>query len=149
MKKLVFGYVLCIVMMGSLCAQGLDDAFRYASSGLIAQKVRLSLVAQNLANVSTLEVAGTGLPYQKKYAVLEPSSEGVRISSIENSNEPFARYFDSAVPQSDEYGFTNIPNVNIPEEMVVMVYSETMYEANLSVLKTTKSLYQSTIDALK
>ena len=134
---LMFGFFL---FTSSLIGLGLDDSFMYSSAGIVAQKIRLSTIAQNIANVSTLKVEETGLPYQKQYVVLQPGPKGVRVASIEKSEEPFGKYFDPLVPQSDEYGFWYFPNVNLPDEMAVMSFTETMFEANMATLKTTKSL---------
>lgn len=128
---------------------GLDDALMYSTSGIVAQKIKLSITAENIANVSTLKVEETGLPYQKQYVVLDAGPKGVEVKSIEKSTEPFGKYFDPSVPQSDEYGFWYFPNVNLPDEMAVLTFTESMFEANMSAMKTTKSLYQTTIDALK
>lgn len=144
--------VLCVflfVAAQAIFAQNLDDAIRFSGSGILVQKIRLGLIAQNLANLTTLKVEETGLPYQKQFAVVQSSPNGVRISSIERSTEPFAKYFDGAVPQSDENGFFYYPNVNMPDEMMNLTYTEAMYEANIAAFKTTKALYQSAIDALK
>jgi flagellar basal-body rod protein FlgC len=148
MAKVVFFLFLCSISQG-IWGQGLDDAMRFSSTGILVQKMRLSIIAQNLANLTTLKVEETGLPYQKQYAVVKSSPNGVRISSIEKSTEPFAKYFDEAVPQSDENGFFYYPNVNLPDEMMNMTYTEAIYEANIAAFKTTKALYQSAIDALK
>jgi flagellar basal-body rod protein FlgC len=128
---------------------GLDDALKYSATGIMVQKMRLTIIAQNIANVSTLKVEETGLPYQKQYPVVESTADGVRIKSIEKSNEPFSRYYDPPVPQSDENGFFYYPNINLPDEMMNMTYTEAMYEANISAFKTSKALYQAAIDALK
>jgi len=148
MAKIVLFVFLCFISQG-IWGQGLDDAMRFSSTGIMVQKMRLSIIAQNLANLTTFKVEETGLPYQKQYAVVKSSPNGVRISSIEKSLEPFAKYFDEAVPQSDENGFFYYPNVNLPDEMMNMVYTEAIYEPNIAAFKTTKALYQSAIDALK
>lgn len=149
MKK----YSLFIFLLAGVIqtqAQTLDSALDASASGMIAQKIRLGLIAQNVSNVSTFKVEETGLPYQKQYAVLEPYKGGVRVKSIEKSKEPFLAYSDVAVPQADaKSGFEQFPNVSLPDEMINMSYTEVMYEANVTCFKTTKALYQATIDILK
>ncbi|NBV83605.1 flagellar basal body rod protein FlgC [bacterium] len=148
MKQLV---VIGIVVgfAGNAMGQGLDSALRYSSSGIMVQRMRLSITAQNIANISTFKDEATGLPYQKQIPIVEATADGVRVKSIEKSNEPFNRYFDPAVPQSDENGYFYYPNVNLPDEMTNLTYTESMYEANVSAFKTGKALYQAAIDALK
>lgn len=120
------------------------------TSGVLAQRLRMTVVAENLANLMTLKDEETGLPYQKKYVVLQSSGfSGVRVSSIERSKEPFGRYFDPAVPQSDEDGYFYLPNTNMPNEMVVLKHSEAMFDANINAFKLSKAMYQTAIEILK
>ncbi len=130
-------------------AQSLDDAFDYSLSGVTAQKVRLTLIAQNMANLTTLEDENTGLPWQKRYAVLTPGENGVRVVSVEKSNKPFGKYYDPAVPQSNADGYISFPNVNIPDEMVNLAYTEMIFDSNITAFRTTKALYQNFVDAMK
>ena len=148
MKKILFfGCLLCIC--SSIFSQGIDSAFRFNSSGILVQKVRMALIAENVANITTLKVEETGLPYQKKYAVVVSTGDGAKIEKVERSPVPFGKYWDPAVPQSDENGFIYYPNVNLPDEMVNLTYTEAALEANFATFKTTKSLYQSAIDTFK
>ena len=152
--KFLMRYILSIFLVLFFAvtvvhAQSLQDAFRYAGTGVIAQKLKLTLIAQNLANFTTLEDSETGLPWQKRFAVLKPSDDGVRVVSIEKSTRPFGVYFDPAVPMSNAEGFTAYPNVNLPDEMVDMTYSEVVFEANINSIKTTKGLYKNFIDIMR
>lgn len=148
LKQHIFLLFLCCFPLMSF-AQGLDDSFQISASGIIVQKVRISLIAENISNISVFQVEETGLPYQKQYPVIKPAKYGARITEIAKSDEPFTRYYDPAAPQTDKNGFYYFPNVNLPDEMVNLTFSESMYQANINVLKTVKSMYQTTIDALK
>jgi|GEM_PF-2439238 len=149
MKHIILAGAFSLVIASVVNGQGLDSALRYSESGIIAQRVRLAVTAKNIANILTLKDESTGLPYQKRYVVLEPTSDGVRVKSIEKSNEPFSRYLDPDTPQSDDDGYLQFPNVNLPDEMTNLNYTESMYEANVTAFKTGKALYQTAIDALK
>ncbi len=127
----------------------LEDAFQINVSGIISQRMKMTMTAENVANLMTLKDEETGLPYQKKYLVLEASDIGVKVVDIERSTEPFSRYFDPAAPQSDEDGYFYLPNVNMPNEMVTLKHTEAMYEANINAFKLTKAMYQSTMELLK
>lgn len=127
----------------------LEDAFQINMTGIISQRMRMTMTAENIANLMTLKDEETGLPYQKKYLVLEASDIGVKVVDIERSTEPFSRYFDPAAPQSDEDGYFYLPNVNMPNEMVTLKHTEAMYEANINAFKLTKAMYQSTMELLK
>ena len=133
-----------------LGSQTLQDAMTINTSGVMAQRMRMTIIAENLANLMTLKDEETGLPYQKKYVVLEAAGlEGVRISNIERSTEPFGRYFDPAVPQADEDGYFYLPNTNMPNEMVVLKHSESMFDANINAFKLSKAMVQTSIELLK
>ena len=130
-------------------AQYLDDSFDITTSGIMAQKVKLNIIAQNVANVATMKDETTGKAYQKQYVRLQATNRGVRVVGIEKSEEPFGRTFDPSSPDADERGFLYIPNVDLPYEMMNLNYTEMVYEANVSVLKTTKTMYQQAIEILK
>lgn len=144
--------IILFFIFGSLSfaqVQTLDDAMDINISGIIAQRFKMTIVAENIANLMTLKDEETGLPYQKKYVELEAADIGVKVSGVERSTEPFSRYFDPAAPQSDENGYFYLPNVNMPNEMITLKYTEAMYEANVNAFKLSKSMYQATIELLK
>jgi flagellar basal-body rod protein FlgC len=150
MKRLLISSLMLLISV-PLSAQfnTLEDAFQINMSGIISQRMRMTMTAENIANLMTLKDEETGLPYQKKYLVLEASDIGVKVVDIERSTEPFSRYFDPAAPQSDEDGYFYLPNVNMPNEMVTLKHTEAMYEANINAFKLTKAMYQSTMELLK
>ena len=150
MKRLIISSLMLLASV-PLSAQfnTLEDAFQINMSGIISQRMRMTMTAENIANLMTLKDEETGLPYQKKYLVLEASDIGVKVVDIERSTEPFSRYFDPAAPQSDEDGYFYLPNVNMPNEMVTLKHTEAMYEANINAFKLTKAMYQSTMELLK
>ncbi len=146
-KLLLVSIILTMPITAQLST--LDDAFQINMSGIVSQRMKMTLTAENIANLMTLKDEETGLPYQKKYLVLEASDIGVKVVDIERSTEPFSRYFDPAAPQSDEDGYFYLPNVNMPNEMVTLKHTEAMYEANINAFKLTKAMYQSTLELLK
>ncbi|MBA95114.1 MAG: hypothetical protein CMP21_05090 [Rickettsiales bacterium] len=143
--------IISLMLLSPIAAQlsTLEDAFQINMSGIVSQRMKMTMTAENVANLMTLKDEETGLPYQKKYLVLEASDIGVKVVDIERSTEPFSRYFDPAAPQSDEDGYFYLPNVNMPNEMVTLKHTEAMYEANINAFKLTKAMYQSTMELLK
>ncbi len=140
---------LLIVLVLPTFAQTLEDAYEISFSGIAAQKVRLSLIALNIANATTLEDEETGLPFQKRYAVLAPDPKGVRVVKIERSKRPFGKYYDPSVPQSNVEGFTAYPNINLPDEMVNLAYTEMLMEANTTAFKATKQMITNVLEILR
>lgn len=138
-----------MIISECVMAQTLEDAMMINTSGILAQRFKMTIIAENVANLMTLKDEETGLPYQKKYVVLEAASRGVKIASIERSTEPFSKYFDPAAPQADEDGYFYLPNVNMPNEMVTLKHSEAMFEANVNAFKLSKAMYQTSIELMK
>ena len=149
MKQSLLVLLFLFVFSSTLMAQSLADAMNYSATGMVAQKLRLTLIAQNMANLTTLEDEDTGLPWQKRFSVLKPTETGVRTVSIEKSTKPFGKYYDPAVPQSNMDGFFSYPNTNLPDEMINLAYTEVVFEANITTFKSTKKLYESYIGIMK
>ena len=119
MIKFILMYLTILLSLTSNAqVKTLDDAMDINISGIIAQRFKMTIVAENIANLMTLKDEETGLPYQKKYVELEAADIGVKVTGVERSTEPFSRYFDPAAPQSDENGYFYLPNVNMPNEMI-------------------------------
>lgn len=137
------------ILLTTIHAQTLDDAMQINMSGIIAQRLKMTVIAENVANLMTLKDETTGLPYQKKYVSLEASETGVKILGVDRSNEPFGRYFDPAVPQADENGFFYLPNVNMPHEMITLKHTESMFDANINAFKLSKAMYMTAVELLK
>jgi len=147
--KLIYLILFLVMCSMGVTSQTLDDAMMINTSGIMAQRFKMTIVAENIANLMTLKDEETGLPYQKKYVVLESGEKGVRIASIERSTEPFSKYFDPAAPQADEDGYFYLPNVNMPNEMVTLKHSEAMFEANVNAFKLSKAMYQTAVELMK
>ena len=141
--------VIIILFPMGIYSQTLSDAMAINMSGIIAQRRKMTIIAENVANLMTLKDEETGLPYQKKYISLEASEMGVKILGVERSTEPFGRYFDPAVPQADENGYFYLPNVSMPHEMITLKHTESMFDANINAFKLSKAMYQTAIELLK
>ncbi|MEK9657185.1 MAG: flagellar basal body rod C-terminal domain-containing protein [bacterium] len=145
--------IICIITVyvsySVYAVSNLDDSFSINISGILAQRTKMMIIAENVANLNTLKDEETGLPYQKKYIQLEKFKDGVKVTGIKRSTEPFGRYFDPAAPQADENGYFYYPNVNLPNEMMTLTFTEAVYEANITALKVSKSMYQSAIELMK
>lgn len=128
-----------------------------SASGLTAQRLRLDIISQNIANVNTTRTEDGG-PYRRKAVIFEqrraqrPFSKilsdttenmaqgGVRVSRIEEDNRPFELAYDPNHPDANEEGYVAMPNVNIVEEMVNMISASRSYEANVTAMNSMKSM---------
>jgi len=134
----------------------LIDTFSVAASGLSAQRVRLQAVATNMANARTTRTEEGG-PYQRRMPVFEAKVDPfaneldrhlarVEVREIVESDDPPTLVYDPAHPDADAAGYVAYPNVNVLEEMVDLMLTARTYEANTSVVQTTRNLASSAID---
>jgi len=130
------------------------DAIKTSASGLGAQRVRMSLISSNLANVATTSTSGGG-PYKRRDVILEAqpvsfkqmvqrelegSISHVKIKSIVEDERPSETKYDPSHPDADAAGFVTMPNVNVMEEMVNMISATRSYEANVTAIKSAKEM---------
>ncbi len=128
------------------------------SGALHAQKLRLDLVAQNIANAQTTR-GPDGLPYQRKIVSFEaelrrqssdqpgaPGISGVRVGRISSDRTPGQRIFDPQHPHADRAGYVQMPNVNMAFEMVDLMTASRAYEANLSVIKNARQMVMKALE---
>ncbi len=126
------------------------NIFNIAGSAVSAQSQRLNTVASNLANVDA--VAGPdGQAYKARQVVFQTapmgpeSAAGVRVASIQESDQPGRRVHDPANPMADAEGYVTHSNVNAVEEMVNMISASRSYQNNVEVMNTAKSLLLKTL----
>jgi len=152
--SLIFFYLFCsiLILNSSIYAKdlkkGTDEALKMSASGILVQKMQLRVSAENIANASTIRTAN-GLPYQKKYLILNASDAGVRVAAIKKSKAPFKQVYDPANPLADEKGFIYLPNVDVSSEMVQISLTSVLYDANATAYKSAKAMYQQSLDLLK
>jgi len=121
----------------------LFSGMRASSTGLTAERVRMDVIAENIANAHTTRTAEGG-PYRRKVVRFEPmlraaagreaETAGVRPTSVEaDSSTPFGVVHEPGNPDSDARGFVLYPNVNTVMEMTDLITAMRSYEANLAV----------------
>ena len=128
-------------------------SLKVSASALEAQKVRLNVIASNVANVNSTKIPEGG-PYKRKDVVFrsfmyDESSVGVDIPRVVEDDRPPRLVFDPAHPDADASGYVSMPNVNIIEEMVNMLAASRAYEANLTLISTYKDMFLKTLDITK
>lgn len=116
------------------------------ASALSAEKMRMDLVAQNIANAHTTRDVD-GAPYKRKVvsfeACIEPNCDGgkgVRIGQVSNDNSLGELIFSPGHPDADKDGMVQMPNVNVATEMVDLMSASRAYEANLAVVRNAKQM---------
>ncbi len=125
-------------------------AMDLSASGLTAQRQRLDVIAENLANVNTTRTTQGG-PYQRKSVVLAArpgedfdsflgSPEKVEVVQVSQDAKNMRPEHDPGHPDADEKGMVLYPNVNPVSEMVHLMLASRAYEANVAALRAGKSM---------
>ncbi len=148
---------------------GLFDAIDVAGSGLSAERLRMDVVAGNLANAQTTQGANGG-PYRRREVVLQeaapagasfgdaltgamassaPPANGVQVAGIVEDQDPLRRVYDPGHPDADAQGYVSMPNVNPVTEMVDLISASRAYEANVTAMQTAKTLFTKTLELLR
>jgi flagellar basal-body rod protein FlgC len=145
---------------------GLFDAIDTAASGLSAERLRMDVTAENLANAQTTRGAD-GQPYRRKSVVLQEDSgrsfgaalagavggagarRGVRVAEIATDPTPNRLVYDPGHPDADARGYVSMPNVEPVAEMVDLITASRGYEANVTVMQTAKQMFAKTLDILR
>ena len=133
---------------------GMFGAIDSAASGLTAERLRLDVISNNIANVNTTRTAEGG-PYRRQMVVFEPQSgtsfaaalssqmgqgSGVRVSGITKDQSPLRMVYEPNHPDANANGYVAMPNVNVVTEMVDMITATRSYEANVTVINSAKSM---------
>ena len=121
----------------------LISGINVTSSALNAEKIRMDIVAENIANAHTTHDVD-GQPYQRKVvsfeSVLDAVGKGVRISRVAVDPTPGETFYNPSHPDANQDGMVQMPNVNLAMEMVDLMNSSRAYEANLAVVRNSKQL---------
>ncbi|CVK17662.1 MULTISPECIES: flagellar basal body rod protein FlgC [Sporomusa] len=140
---------------------GLFRAIDSAASGMTAERLRMDVISNNIANVNTTRTAEGG-PYRRQMVVFEPrseqasfgqllsrqmeSGEGVRVTGIIKDNAPLKLMYDPNHPDANQDGYVEMPNINIVSEMVDMITATRAYEANVAAVNAAKSMALKALD---
>ena len=134
----------------------INQIFDIASTGMAAQRLRVQLIASNVANSETTRTREGG-PYRRRDAVFQSqdlgfsgalASAGVRVASIQTSQEPFLTRYEPGHPDANSDGVGNYPNINPVEEMVNLTEASRSYEANIAVVRSAKAMATSALGIL-
>ena len=136
--------------------------FDISASALTAQRLRMDVIASNIANAETTRATfenGKFVPYRRKMTVMEPiradfrdvlngklATQGVRVTEIKEDPTPFRQVYNPGHPDADENGMVNMPNVDLLREMVDLVSATRSYEANVTALNASKAMFMKSLE---
>ena len=151
---------------------GLFQALDIAGSALSAERVRMDVTAENLANAQTTRTEN-GQPYRRQEVVLRqigtPSefdeklagaigadqaggqqpAGGVQVAGIVSDDTPDQQIYDPGNPEADAQGYVRMPNVNTVTEMTDLISESRAYQSDVTAMQTAKSMFTSTLSLLK
>jgi flagellar basal-body rod protein FlgC len=127
------------------------------AGALNAQKTRLDIVAQNIANAQTTRTASGGA-YQRQIVSFESELvrrtggalagaplQSVRVGNISADRTPGQQVYNPQHPDAGPDGMVTMPNVNLSYEMVDLITASRAYEANLSIVKNSREMAMKTL----
>ncbi len=122
-----------------------------AVSGLRAETTRMNVIANNIANSNTTKTPSGG-PYRRQEVILSTDEgiSGVTVDQIAaDMLTNFRRVHQPGHPDADKEGYVQMPNVDLPVEMINMITASRAYQANAAVLKRYEEMMNVAIELLK
>ena len=136
---------------------GIFNIMNTSASGLTAERLRMDVIADNIANSQTTRTENGGAHKRKMVVFGEEKKDfivpmnitkdgtkilkgGVKVVKIAEDKTPFNYVYDPEHPDADEKGYVAMPNVNTVKEMVDMITATRAYEANATVVTNAKSM---------
>jgi flagellar basal-body rod protein FlgC len=130
-------------------SDALFSQFSVNASGLLAERVRMQAIAENIANIHTTRQNGIAKPYQRKEVlfseVVDKAMQGVAVAGIEPDTTPPQMVYRPGHPDADDKGYVRMPNVELHFEMVDLLSAARAYQANLVAMKVSKEIAQRTL----
>ncbi|HEY4280285.1 MAG TPA: flagellar basal body rod protein FlgC [Conexibacter sp.] len=148
---------------------GFFDAIEIAGSGLTAERLRMDVTSENLANAETTRTANGG-PYLRKEVVLQQQGggsfgdvltgavggvtatsapSGVEVAGIVQDPTSTKQVYDPSHPDANAQGYVTEPNINPVTEMVDLISSSRSYEANVTAMDSAKQMFTQTLGILR
>ena len=149
---------------------GMFDALDISATGLTAQRYRMDIISENVANANTTRTQNGGV-YRRKVVTFEAEGnnnqsfssvlgkstsdlsnyigDGVRITSIQEDPSELRKVYDPSHPDADDSGYVYYPNVDIITEMTNLIDASRAFEANATVIDATKGMMQQGLNISK
>lgn len=127
-----------------------DQIYSIASQGMAVEKMRVDVVANNIANQHTLQNAdGTGFQPMQVIATAKPFTDylnagetgGLDSVSVVPQDLPPNKVYQPGHPAADEQGYVTYPGLSTVDEMTTLLRASRAYEANIKIINTAHSLY--------
>jgi len=148
---------------------GLYNSINIAATGLTANRLRLDVIANNMANVNTTRTTEGG-PFRRSRVIMRPVTEGpfwrspflpetmddgpgkgVRVVEVQQDRTTETRFVynpthPDAILSGPREGYVEMPNVDVVTEMTDMIEASRSYEANAAIIEGSKAMFQKALD---
>lgn len=148
---------------------GMFSAINTASTGLSAQRLKLDVISNNIANATTTRNASGDGPFRRDRVVMTPINmrnvwrspiypeglekgmgRGVKVEHIEKDMSPLRLVYDPSHPDAikvgSKKGYVEMPNVNIVQEMTDMITASRSYEANAQIIMGSRQMFNKALE---
>lgn len=139
----------------------LFGSLRISASSLFAQRLRMDVIANNVANVNSTRGAD-GQPYRRESVTFREASGqasfgdflgrassatagGVEVVEVHRDTSAPRKVHDPAHPDADAEGYIYLPNIDVVTEMTDLVSASRAYQASTTVINATKAIAQSAL----
>jgi len=133
------------------------SAREIAVSGLKAQRTRMNLIANNIANAETTRTPEGG-PFRRQLAVfrgneikagVNPNKLGVQVKDVISDPSPLREVYDPTHPDANADGYVAYPNIQMAVEMANLVSAQRAYEANVAVVVSSSRMNDAAMELLQ
>jgi flagellar basal-body rod protein FlgC len=157
MKKFLKIFIIVIIVVAPFTSQAgsLKDAMMISSYGIKAQGERMKVVAENIANSENTGSNPSEAPYQRKVIYFEnkrDSEKGINALKVRKVGRDVSQgtlVYRPDHPAANPEGYVRLPNVDRTLESMDLREAQRSYEANISVIETTKKMMDRTLDLMR
>lgn len=147
-------------------ANDLLSSMHISAAGMTAQRTRMDVIAENIANAESTHTKAGG-PYRRRQVIFQAinqkqpfsatfssafqagGQQSVKAAAIVLDKTPFREVYDPSHPDANAKGLVKMPNVNPVEEMVNMNAASRSFEANVTTLEASKRMFLKTLELLR
>jgi len=147
-------------------ANDLLSSMHISAAGMSAQRTRMDVIAENIANAESTHTAAGG-PYRRRQVIFQAinqqhpfsaafssafqsgGEQSVKAAAIVEDKKPFREVYDPSHPDADARGMVKMPNVNPVEEMVDMNAASRSFESNVTTMEASKRMFLKSLELLR
>jgi flagellar basal-body rod protein FlgC len=148
---------------------GMFNSINISATGLSAQRLRMDVISNNIANATTTRNTNGDGPFRRDRVIMTPinlrtrhnspvypfalstgEGKGVKVMKVEKDMTPLRLNYDPTHPDAIQVGpkkgYVEMPNVNIVTEMTDMISASRSYEANVQMINGSKTMFNKALE---